>query len=109
MTTPEGKVRDPVVAWAKQNGFLHFRMSFRPGVRQGTPDDLFIAPGGLHVWVEFKRDGKEPTPLQMHRLDTLIAHGVAAFWANDKDDAIAALQRVLNMATLLMARGGAPN
>lgn len=110
MATPESKVRDPVVNWAKENGFLHFRMSFRPGVRQGTPDDLFIAAGGLHVWIEFKAAGKEPTPLQYQRLDTLIGHSVAAFWCNDKAEGIAALLRVNQFATLAMAKGtGAPN
>lgn len=109
MATPESKVRNPVVDWAKQNGFLHFRMVFRPGVRQGTPDDLFIAQGGLHVWVEFKADGKEPTPLQYERLDRLIAHGVAAFWCNNKAEGIAALVRVNQFATLAMAQGGAAN
>lgn len=106
MATPESKVRDPVVAWAKQNGFLHFRMSFRPGVRQGTPDDLFIATGGLHVWVEFKAAGREPTPLQQERLLKLNEHGAAAFWCNDKAEGIAALERVNNFALLAMSQGG---
>lgn len=105
MSTPESRVRDPVKQWAIKNGFLHFRMSFRIGVKQGVPDDLFIAPSGVHIWVEFKAAGKEPTPIQFHRLDTLLAQGAMAFWANDKDEAVAALQRVLNMTTLLMAQG----
>lgn len=103
MSTPESKVRDPVVKWAKQNGFLHFRMSFRPGVRQGTPDDLFITRGGIHVWVEFKRPGKEPTPLQIERLDTLQQHSVACFWSNDTAIAIAALQRIVDFEAKAMA------
>lgn len=103
MSTPESKVRDPVVAWAKQNGFLHFRMSFRPGVRQGVPDDLFIAPGGLHVWVEFKAPGKFPTELQMHRIHTLMQNGTAVFWADNKAQAIAALRRVLDVAKMTSA------
>jgi hypothetical protein len=107
MSTPESKVRDPVVKWATANGFLHFRMSFRPGVRQGTPDDLFISPDGVHVWCEFKREGKEPTPLQMHRITTLLDHKVMAFWCNDKAEGIAALQRLLNASTLLLHEGPA--
>lgn len=105
MATPESKVRDPVVAWAKREGFLHFRMSFRPGVTQGTPDDLFISPGGAHIWVEFKAPGKEPTPLQMHRIEKLLEHSAMAFWTNDKAEGIAALQRVLNFSALMMAEG----
>jgi hypothetical protein len=105
MTTPEGKVRDPVVAWAKANGFLHFRMSFRPGVKQGVPDDLFVVPGGVHCWCEFKREGAKPTPLQLHRLAQLNEQGVIAFWADNKDTAITVLSRILNTATLASAQG----
>jgi len=106
MSTPESKVRDPVVKWAKRQGFLHFRMAFRVGVKQGVPDDLFIAPGGIHVWVEFKAPTKEPTPLQQHRIATLMDAGAMVFWTNDAQAGINALQRVLNMATLLSAQGG---
>lgn len=108
MTTPEGKVRDPVVTWAKSIGFLHFRMSFRPGVKQGVPDDLFVAPGGIHVWAEFKAEGKKPTPLQLHRLAQLNEQGVVAFWADDKRDAMTILQSIMNAATLSMAQGTSP-
>lgn len=86
--TPEAKVRDPVVKWAKANGFLHHRMSFRPGVRAGVPDDVFILPGGVHVWIEFKAPDKKPTALQMHRIKQLLAHGVIARWADDPEVAI---------------------
>lgn len=105
LSTPESKVRDPVVSWAKANGFLHQRMAFRIGVKQAMPDDLFIAPGGVHVWVEFKAAGKEPTPLQYDRLNKLLGFGAMAFWANDRAEAIAALQRVINMSMLLMSKG----
>lgn len=102
-TTPEGKVRNPVVKWAEQNGFLHFRMSFRIGVKQGVPDDLFIAPGGIHCWVEFKAPRKEPTPLQMHRIEALLDRSVAAFWCDDSAEGIAALNRILQFTKLATA------
>jgi hypothetical protein len=95
MSTPESKVRDPVVRWAKANGFLHVRMAFRPGVRQGVPDDLFITPNGRHCWVEFKRPGKRPTLLQNARLDAMRDRRVAAFWSADSDAAIEMLSRLL--------------
>lgn len=103
MATPESKVRDPVVAWAKQNGFLHQRMAFRVGVSNAFPDDVFIAPGGIHVWIEFKRLGKEPTPLQYNRLERLEKQGVAAFWADNKEDAIRALKRIVALAAAFYA------
>lgn len=108
MTTPESKVRDPVVAWAKKNNFLHQRMSFRIGVSQAFPDDLFIAPGGIHCWVEFKRPGKEPTPLQYNKLEKLQARSVACFWCDDVEQGIAALQRILDFTLLAMSAESGP-
>lgn len=98
MSTPESKVRDKVVGWAKRNQFLHQRMAFRIGVKQAMPDDLFIAPGGIHVWVEFKRPGAEPTPLQYERLERMQRHGCVAFWCNDVNEGVAALSRILEAA-----------
>ena len=90
--TPEAKVRDPVVKWAKDQGILHFRMSFRIGVKRGVPDDLFVLPGGRHVWIEFKAPDKEPTALQMKRLRDLQVQGAAAFWTGSTALAIDYLQ-----------------
>ncbi len=86
--TPEAKQRDPVVRWAKGNGILHFRMSFRPGVRAGVLDDLFVLPGGRHVWIEFKAEGKAPTRLQLHRIRKLREQGAAAEWFDNTAAAI---------------------
>lgn len=100
MSTPESKVRDPVVKWAKAHGIMHIRMSFRPGVRVGVPDDLFLwkrLPGersGVPAFIEFKRPGKEPTQIQYARLAALQAQGYLAVWFDDADRAIAWLSRV---------------
>lgn len=95
MTTPEGKVRDPVVKWAKDRGIGHIRMAFRPGVRRGTPDDQFLVPGGISVFIEFKRLGKEPTPQQMDRITTMRRLGFIAVWTDNATDGIAAIAHAL--------------
>lgn len=95
MSTPESKVRDPVVRWAKSQGIGHVRMSFRPGVRQGIPDDLFLLPGGVAVFVEFKRPGKRPTPLQASRIEKLRSLGFQAEWFDSSREAIAYLLMAL--------------
>lgn len=92
MSTPESKVRDPVVKWAKSQGILHVRMAMRPGVASGVPDDLFLLPAGLAVFIEFKRPGKEPTPLQNAKLLRLVDLGYIAFWADDSAGAIGLLK-----------------
>lgn len=80
----EKKVRDPSLSYAKRAGFatsvedidnffgetghagVHKRMHFGHGAARAWPDDLFLFRDGHHWWVEFKGEGKEPTPLQVH-------------------------------------------
>jgi len=92
MSTPESKVRDPVVKWAKAQGIMHVRMAMRPGVASGVPDDLFLLHGGHAVFIEFKRPGKEPTPIQTAKLLRLRDLGFFAVWADDSAAAIAVLK-----------------
>lgn len=89
--TPEAKVRNPVVAWAKRQGWEHIRMTFRPGVTSGFPDDQFLLPGGKAVFIEFKRPGKEPTPLQYSKLRKANELGFYADWFDNADTARAFL------------------
>ncbi len=95
MSTPESKVRDPVVRYAKLNGVLHQRQSFRPGVRRAFPDDLFVFPTGFHLWIEFKATGKEPTALQYERLGRLNDMGASAIWTDSKDEGCAVIAHCL--------------
>ncbi len=104
MATPEGRVRDPVVRFAKARGVIHIRMAFRPGVTAGCPDDLFLIPGGLALFIEFKRPGKEPTPLQAHKLEKMRELGFAAIWTDSADQARAAITQALDTAALHGAR-----
>lgn len=63
----EKAVRDPCVAMAKRtHASLHKRMHFGHGSANGWPDDLFVFADGHHWWVEFKGEGKEAAPLQLH-------------------------------------------
>lgn len=105
MATPESKVRDPVVKWAKAQGIGHVRMAFRPGVRQGIPDDMFMLGNGVAVWVEFKRPRKEPTPIQLARLEELARRGFLAFWTDNAGDAIELLSRARQTVQMIDVRG----
>lgn len=69
-------------------------MSFRPGVKVGVPDDLFLLPNGWSLWVEFKAPGKVPTPRQHEKIKTIRRRKHLAMWTDDPDDAIAALERM---------------
>jgi hypothetical protein len=48
------------------------------------------------MWLEVKRPGKEPTPLQAQRLEKLNELGFAAGWFDDATKAIAAVQHGLD-------------
>ena len=94
--TPEGKVRAPVLRWAKKHGVLHIRMHMGRGASAGWPDDLFIKDG-VAVWIEFKRPLETPTPLQTRRIKELRAHGVYAGWFDDASVATAGLSALFRL------------
>lgn len=100
MSTPESKVRDPTVKWAKAQGILHQRMSFRIGVKQAWPDDVFLLPHGRPLFIEFKRPDGHPTDLQLQRMKDLNELGYDAIWTDNKDAACHALALALERSAL---------
>lgn len=97
--TPEGKVRAPVLRWAKKHGVLHIRMHMGRGASAGWPDDLFIKDR-RSVWIEFKRPLKSPTPLQTRRIKELRAQGMVAGWHDNADTVIRELAYIFGLPTL---------
>lgn len=67
----EAQVRDPALRLVKRFpvSAAHKRMHFGHGTANGWPDDLILFQDGHHWWIEFKGEGKEPTPKQeeVHR------------------------------------------
>lgn len=57
----ESSIELAVVAWAESNGFLSRKMQYVG--RRGCPDRLFVGYG-QSIWMEFKRPGGRPDPLQ---------------------------------------------
>lgn len=106
--TPEAKVRNPVVAWAKRQGWGHIRMTFRPGVETAWPDDQFLLPDGKAVFIEFKRPGKEPTPKQYGKLRKANELGFYADWFDNADAARAFLTFCLATPAIHGAGRGFP-
>lgn len=102
--TPEARVRNPVVKFAKQQGCGHIRMSFLPGAKAGYPDDQFLIPGGRPLFWEFKRPGKEPTPLQYERIRELRSLGYDAGWSDNSDAAREAISRAMAGASISAPR-----
>lgn len=66
-------VEEPVIDFAASRGWFYCRKVQWIG-RRGAPDRLFIKEG-RHVWVEFKRPGKEPDAQQRREHARMRRHG----------------------------------
>jgi len=58
-----------------------------PGER-GKPDRQFLGPNGFVAFIEFKREGNEPTKKQRENLEDLRALGHHAEWFDDHEAAL---------------------
>lgn len=83
--------------WTKENDVICLKVKF---IEAGYPDRLSILPNGLHVWIEFKREGEEPEPLQAHRIQEMGKRGVLVGWTDDANVAIRFVQAFLEAARL---------
>jgi hypothetical protein len=88
----EKEIEERVVTWAKRNDFLTPKVKF---VENGYPDRLFISPNGHTIFIEFKRPGEIPEPLQVYRLKELQRRGIPAVWCDTALAAIRILQACL--------------
>ena len=61
----EKKIEKKVCEYAKKHGFLTPKVTVVS--ERGWPDRLFIDPDGWCVFIEFKQQGKELSPIQEYR------------------------------------------
>ena len=73
MQVLERRIEATVVDYAKKLRMFAYKMNGF-GTRS-WPDRLFLAQGGRVLFVEFKRAGEKPTPLQAHCHEKLRALG----------------------------------
>lgn len=90
----EDDVRSRVVKWAKAHDIGHVRMTFRPGVATGVPDDLFLLPNGWAIWCEFKAPGKKPTKRQLYKMEELERRHHLVMWGDNPEPLIAYLMKL---------------
>jgi hypothetical protein len=93
----EVNIENEVVAWAKKKGFLTPKVRF---VEVGYPDRLFISPTGHTIFLEFKRPGKKPEPIQAYRINELNKRGIPAFWCDTAMGGLTILAAALEPETL---------
>ena len=72
LPTLEKKIEKKVCDYAKSQNILCYKF-VSPG-NAGVPDRMFILPNGKAFFIEFKREGKQPTPLQKRVGDTIRRH-----------------------------------
>jgi len=82
----ESSVEKDIVFYAESIGFDQ-RKCTSPG-RRGTPDRMFISPRGRVCFIEVKRPGETPEPLQLREIRLMNARREAmATWCDNVDDA----------------------
>lgn len=78
----ERQIEHDFVQRMKRRGVLTVKWG-----RNGWPDRIVLLPGGVPVFLEFKRPGMTPRPLQSKRLDDLCTRDYWATWFDNADDA----------------------
>lgn len=73
-----------VCKYAETKGFLQFK--FSSPSHAGVPDRIFISPKGVVLFVEFKAEGKKPTPLQARTHAHLRGHNCQVFVIDNVED-----------------------
>lgn len=87
--TLEADIELAVVAWAEDHGW-HVRKVAWIG-RDGAPDRVFFGHGRT-VWVEFKKPGEVPRPIQVREHKRMAAGGARVHVVDNVADGIAILQ-----------------
>ncbi len=79
----ERDIQSKVIKYAASKGIHCIRMFFGPGMRVGWPDVLFLIPGGVCLFIEFKAPGKQPTTKQRIKIELLKKMGYMVFICDD--------------------------
>lgn len=71
-----------VCAYARECGMLVYK--FTSPERAAVPDRMLVTPKGTVFFIEFKAEGKKPTPAQTREHDRLRGHKVMVFVVDSK-------------------------
>ena len=90
----ESTIQAAVVLWARQHGFLTIKVHER--YQLGWPDRLFIAPSGECRWIEFKKPGQYPKPIQVRIHKELAQRNHRVYTVTTRHESIQLLQDALD-------------
>ena len=93
MKTPESYKKDDVRKWLKAIGAYRFS-PVQMGMGATTLDDL-VCIGGRFVGIEYKAEGKVPTPRQRLTMTEIQRAGGVAVWGDSAEKIIEQLKTVL--------------
>lgn len=94
----EKLLEDKAVTYAIGLGYLHWKMNALGS--KGKPDQLFQTTVGEYIWVEFKRMGEDPTPLQRYWATQITMRGGLVYGCDNYEHAIAIFHNHLVPAAL---------
>lgn len=80
----EKEIEKKVCEYAKGRGFLVYKFSSPNHV--GVPDRMFIAPHQRAFWIEFKREGGKPTPVQIRECRKLRDCGFEVYLVDSVEE-----------------------
>lgn len=92
----ESALERKVVAYCRKNALLCYKF-VSPGNR-GVPDRLIVAKGKV-LFLELKKKGKKPSPLQEHEMMLLRGQGVSATDADSFSEARWIIDRIFGLET----------
>lgn len=79
----EKDIEKKVCDHAKALGCLVYK--FTSPAKRSVPDRLFVMPGGIVFFIEFKRRGEKPTPAQALEISKLKEKGAQVFIIDNVD------------------------
>ena len=81
----EKDIERKIVAYAKSKGCLCYK--FTSPAQRAVPDRVIVTPHGVVGFLEVKRPGNKPTPLQNHELEKLADQSCFAEWHDSVEGA----------------------
>lgn len=85
-----------MVRHARKLGILTIKLQGQGN--KGMPDRLFLCPNGRILFIEFKKPGQKPTPLQEIQHDLLRRYGFTVRVCDNAAAALGAIQETLDPA-----------
>lgn len=90
----ESVIEAALVRFAASNRI--YTAKFVSPANKGVPDRIFIKDGVV-LFLEIKRPGKKPTPLQFYQIKCLTTHGANAQWCDSTESGEAILKKTFTL------------